>query len=59
MNKPELLTKSETADLLRVSVKTVERWEKDGILNPIRIARSVRYRRTDVQALIAGQQAGA
>jgi excisionase family DNA binding protein len=54
-NTPDLLTKAELADYLQVSVKTLERWEKDGLLHPIRLSRSVRYRRDDVEALIARQ----
>lgn len=46
-----LLTKPEVAALLKVSLKTVERWEKLGILHPIRMSRSVRYRSEDIHAL--------
>jgi len=56
-NVPELLTKNETADLLSVGLKTLERWEKQGILVPVRISRSVRYRRADIEALIAHDRA--
>jgi len=52
---PDLLTKTDTAKLLHVSIKTLERWEKDGLLHPIRISRSVRYRRDDIEALIERQ----
>jgi excisionase family DNA binding protein len=51
-NVPELLTKAETADLLSVGLKTLERWEKQGLLHPIRISRTVRYRRDDIEALL-------
>lgn len=51
-----ILTKQETADLLKVSRKTLDRWEKDGLLVPFRIGVNVRYRREDVEALIAGQR---
>jgi len=54
-NPPALLTKAETADLLRVSVKTLDRWRAAGLLVPIELGegvRSIRYRREDVEALI-------
>ncbi len=51
-----ILTKQETADLLKVSRKTLDRWEKDGLLVPFRIGVNVRYRREDVETLIAGQR---
>jgi excisionase family DNA binding protein len=54
-NVPDLLTKAETAELLSVSLKTLERWEKEGLLHPVRISRSVRYRRDDIETLIARQ----
>jgi predicted site-specific integrase-resolvase len=54
-NVPDLLTKAETAKLLSVGLKTLERWEKQGILVPVRISRSVRYRRDDIESLIQKQ----
>ena len=51
-----ILTKQETADLLKVSRKTLDRWERDGILVPFRIGVNVRYLRDDVETLIAGKR---
>ena len=48
-----ILTKREAADFLRVSLKTLERWEHDGKLVPIRLSPgAVRYRRSDIERLI-------
>lgn len=52
-----ILTKQETADLLQVSLKTLRRWEKDGILIPFRIGVNVRYRRADIEELIGRKSA--
>ena len=54
-NEPRLLTKAEAAALLRVSLKTLDRWRAAGVLRPVEIGegiRSVRYRRDDIEALI-------
>lgn len=54
-NEPAVLTKQETADLLRVSLRTLERWREAGVLVPIPLGhgvRSVRYRREDVERFI-------
>jgi excisionase family DNA binding protein len=49
-----LLTRKEVAELLRVSVRTVDRLTADGVLRPVRLrARGrVTFRSADVQALI-------
>ena len=47
-----LLTRQEVADQLRVTVRTLERWEDEGRLVPIRLGRNVRYRGEDVEAYI-------
>lgn len=52
-----ILTKQETADLLQVSLKTLGRWEKDGILIPFRIGVNVRYRQADIEELIGRRSA--
>lgn len=55
---PAVLTLRETADLLRVSGRTVARLTERGILRPLPLGgRIVRYRAADVQALIAGAPA--
>lgn len=49
-----LLTKAEAARMLLVSERTLERWNKSGILRPVYFGRrSVRYRRDDIEAFIA------
>lgn len=55
MSETELLTRQETADWLKVSTKTLHRWEQDGTLTPIRLGGVVRYREADVRALIDGR----
>lgn len=52
-----LLTAREVATLLKVSRRTLERWEKAEKLIPIRVAGNVRYRQQDVRALIEGDAA--
>jgi excisionase family DNA binding protein len=47
-----ILTRQETAVLLRVSVRTLERWEEAGMLVPFRIGKNVRYRGEDVASLL-------
>lgn len=54
-NETVLLTKKETAEVLRVTQRTLDRYRLSGILTPIYLGRTVRYRRDDVQALIDGQ----
>ena len=49
----DLLTKQETADWLRVSVRTLERYIEAGSLPVVRLpGGTVRIRRTDIQVLI-------
>lgn len=50
-NEP-LLTVREVSALLKVSRRTLERWEKAGKLTPVRIQGNVRYRTADVRDLI-------
>jgi excisionase family DNA binding protein len=52
-SEPELLTKREVAELLRVSEVTVARWLKQGRLPAYRVGpRAVRVRREDVERLL-------
>ena len=52
-NKPDqLLTRSQVSEKLRVTLSTLWRWEKQGILTPIRIGSKVRYRLSDVEKAI-------
>lgn len=51
----ELLTASEVADRLGISVATVQRWQNAGHLVPVKVGRGyVRYRLSDIEALVAG-----
>jgi excisionase family DNA binding protein len=50
---PTLLTIREVGEVLRIGPKTIERWVSEGRIHPVRLtARSLRYRREDVLALI-------
>ena len=49
-----LLTANEVAEALAVSVATVRRWERSGVLRGVRIGRVLRFRAADVDALIDG-----
>jgi len=52
--EPCLLTVKEVAQALRVSVATVWRWSAAGELPPpIKICGSTRWRRADIETLIA------
>lgn len=53
-----LLTVEEAGDLLKVSRTALWRWEKKGILTPIKIGRSVRYRKSDLEELAAKKKGG-
>jgi excisionase family DNA binding protein len=48
-----LLTRREAAERLRISLSTLERWERTGRLTPTRLSPGVvRYRRADIERLI-------
>jgi excisionase family DNA binding protein len=53
----ELLTQQQLADELQVSVRTLERWRQEGT-GPafIRVGRSPRYRRSDIDAWLEQQR---
>lgn len=50
--EPATYTRREVAELLKVSVRTVERWEAAGLITPLRIGGTVRFRAEDVDALV-------
>lgn len=54
----ELLTVDEAMAMLKVSRTSCWRWERQGILRPVKIGRFVRYRKSDVTNLIEGKEAG-
>ena len=53
----ELVTQQQLANELQVSIRTLERWRKDGT-GPafIRVGRSLRYRRSDIDAWLTQQR---
>jgi len=55
-NKPhnehsELITREQTAELLRVSLPTLHNWTKSGLLQSYKIASRVRYKREEVMRI--------
>lgn len=55
---PELLTLKQTAEILKVSVQTLRRWDKERVLVAVRVGvrRGIgdrRYRKSDVDAYIS------
>jgi excisionase family DNA binding protein len=54
-----LLTQQQLADELQVSLRTLERWRQEGT-GPafIRVGRSPRYRRADIDAWLERQRRG-
>jgi hypothetical protein len=55
---PLIVTRKTAAAMLSVSTATLQRWEKDQILTPLKISRAqngvVFYRVADLEALISG-----
>jgi excisionase family DNA binding protein len=47
------MTRTEVAKASRVCYRTVLRLERDGILNAVRVGRSVRYHAAEVAKLLA------
>ena len=51
-----LLTTSEVANLFRVHRNTIHSWIKSGQLSPVDVpGRNKRYRKADVEAILAGE----
>ena len=48
----EFLTKEETRKKLGVSVTTLWRWAQDGYLTPVKVGVQVRYRLSDINAIL-------
>ena len=48
----DLLTKKEALQKLGVSVTTLWRWAQDGYLTPIKVGIQVRYRLSDINAIL-------
>ena len=53
----ELLTIEEVADMLKVSKMTLWRWDKNGLLTKIDMGGARRYKRSEVEELIANRVA--
>jgi excisionase family DNA binding protein len=49
----DLLTPNEVAALLRVSLRTVARLQKARVLSYLKLGRSVRFRKVDVERALA------
>jgi len=43
VSREELLTQEEIAALLRVTVRTVERWQQEGVLPYLRMGHAIRF----------------
>ena len=53
----EILTRKDIMELFGISLSTVIRWEKQGILKPIKLTpRKVVYRREDIENLLRERQ---
>lgn len=54
MEKLQLLTAKDVAEMFQVKIRTIRQWTYDGILKPVTIPgiRSVRYRSEDIQKLL-------
>lgn len=51
----DLMGRVETARFLRCSLSALQQWEKRSQLVPVRLGRKVLYRRSDVEAALAGR----
>lgn len=57
MSDTSLLSRREVADRFKVHPRTVFRWEKEGLLTPVRVgSRIVRYDRQQVEDLIQARK---
>lgn len=50
-----LVTTDELATFFRVSSRTIRAWRKQGRLRAVRIGRELRFRKSDIDELIATQ----
>jgi len=53
-----LLNKKEAANLLGVSVSTIDNMRRDGFLTPYRFGKAVRFRMSDLEDLAERRKAG-
>ena len=57
-NDTELLSRQEVANMLKVTPRTIVRWEEKKLLTPIRLSsRIIRYSRNEVEELLANSRA--
>jgi excisionase family DNA binding protein len=54
----KLLTRDEVAQILSMSVRSVDRMKATGVLPAVKLLRSVRFRLEDVEALLKSDQGG-
>jgi excisionase family DNA binding protein len=54
---PVLITTREVAEMLRVTPETVRQWTHEGKLRPVDLPGRFRYRREDIEKLLAGDVA--
>lgn len=52
-SKPEVLTTQEVAERLAVHPATVTRWARSGVIRSIRVGRTLRFRRDDIDELLS------
>ena len=52
----ELLTRQEVAEYLRISLVTIHSWNKNGILNPIRIGNRIFYKKQNILDVLEQQK---
>lgn len=56
--KERFLTAKQVAEKLGVTKTTLWRWEKENYLKPVRFGSKLRYRESDILALMEGQDNG-
>jgi excisionase family DNA binding protein len=55
---PELLTVNEVAALLRVHKNTLYKWIREGSIESLMVGKTIRFRRDDIERLLAGEPTG-
>ena len=52
------MTDKETCDYLRIKARQLYNWRLDGVIPYIRVGRSLRYRKSAIDAALAGRTFG-
>ncbi|GAA4150752.1 hypothetical protein GCM10022217_04000 [Chryseobacterium ginsenosidimutans] len=52
----ELMTKKQVCNFLNCSSVSLWNWENKGMLNPVRLGRSIRYKKSDVEQFISNRK---